>query len=248
MVGTGFSPQKLDDSLFASEPDVDTSLQFVTVAKEIIERMNTGDGLSHGMAVPGVVLPLQEEDKEVAYDFDIGDSVSQANISVSSSGSATRVRLLRAKLLHEEANRRAGESEHWAPVDRQRVTRQELNLELTMSEMDGTRSLDGSRSHASRSRTREYNDRDIPPRGASYSMSDIGHDRRPPPGAHRHAHGIPALPRSETPWSRGGPSLWSGERASRWAAHFGDNNRPRGSGYPLYAEPCPGDPRRRWWR
>ena len=63
MAGTGFSPQKLDDSFFTSELDVDMSLQFVTVAKEIMECMNTGDGLPHGMAVPVLFCHYKKKTK-----------------------------------------------------------------------------------------------------------------------------------------------------------------------------------------
>ena len=91
LAGTGFSPEKLDDSIFASDNDVDASNMFLTAAKEIIEHMNSGDCLPNGMALPGIVLPLEEEDKD---DFDLGASASQANVSVSSTGSTKARRLI----------------------------------------------------------------------------------------------------------------------------------------------------------
>ena len=53
--GTGFSPdQALDDSLIASENNVDTPNMFLTAAKDITEYLNTGGCLPIGMAAPGV--------------------------------------------------------------------------------------------------------------------------------------------------------------------------------------------------
>ena len=111
MTGTGFTPEMVHDSFLpAPSNDVDTSTIFLTAAEEIIEHLDTGERLPSGTALPGVILPSDDEDED---GFVLIPPVPSPNASASSLGSV-KTQLLQAQLLCIEAQLRASESEQEA--------------------------------------------------------------------------------------------------------------------------------------
>ena len=111
LTGAGLSPDTVPDSfLSAPDNDVDTSAMFLTAAEEIIEHLDTGERLPSGTALPGVVLPSDDEDED---GFVLIPPVPSPNTSASSLGSV-KTQVLHAQLLCIEAQLRASESEQEA--------------------------------------------------------------------------------------------------------------------------------------